>query len=231
MKRESQLACITNHMISRAVQNLGKWSKRPRFHISPRSFAGPPTNRQRFFSSSQSTYEWMYHPRQLQSNLQSMPMGGDIPSEGCKRADLSKIYVLIDTICPNIRVAPDPRIYSNGRWLRWDKLERESRYIEFDFAALCKRAIELCPGAMSIASYEKKEGGYNKVFIFTMNDARRVVARLPTRISGPPRLTTNSEVATITYCGFWCLYLATTQLLILVRISAIQNKDPHTKSS
>ncbi|KAI4157290.1 MAG: hypothetical protein LQ342_008408 [Letrouitia transgressa] len=52
---------------------------------------------------------------------------------------------------------------------------------------------------MSIASYEKKEGGYNKVFIFTMNNASRIVVRLPTRISGPPRLTTNSEVATIKY--------------------------------
>ena len=99
-----------------------------------------------------------------------------------------------------MHLASDPHFYTNGRWLRCDKLERESRYIEFDFAALRKRAIELCPGAMSIASYEKKEGGYNRVFIFTMNDASRVVARLPTRISGPPKLTTNSEVATIKYC-------------------------------
>ena len=60
--------------------------------------------------------------------------------------------------------------------------------------------IELCPGAKSIASQEKKEGGYNRVFIFTMNDASRIVARLPTRISGPPRLITNSEVATMKYC-------------------------------
>ncbi|KAL8676768.1 MAG: hypothetical protein Q9186_006749 [Xanthomendoza sp. 1 TL-2023] len=95
--------------------------------------------------------------------------------------------------------APDPRIYSSGRWLRRDKLERESRFIEFSFAALCKRVLELCPGAVSIASYEKKEGGYNKVFIFTMNNASRVVARLPTSIAGPSRLTTNSEVATVKY--------------------------------
>lgn len=184
-------------MIPRAVQNLGKGSKRPRSHVRLRSFASPSTNRQRLFSFSQSKNEWMYYPRQLQT----MPLGGSIPSEGCKRVDLTEIDVLIDTICPNIHVAPDPRIYSNGRWLRWDNLERESRYIEFNFAALCKRAVELCPGATSIASYEKKEGGYNKVFVFTMNDATRVVARLPTRISGPPRLTTNSEVATIKYCG------------------------------
>lgn len=115
-------------------------------------------------------------------------------------AGVTKIYVLINAICANVCVAPDPRVYSEGRWFSWDKLERESRYINFDFAALCRRAVELCPGAVSIASYEKKEGGYNRVFIFTMNNASRVVARLPTRISRPPRLTTNSEVATIKYC-------------------------------
>ena len=127
-----------------------------------------------------------------------MQLGG-IPSKGCKCAELTEIYVLINALCSNIHVAPDPRIYSSGRWLRWDNLERESRYIEFSFSALCKRAVELCPGAKSLASHEKKEGGYNKVFIFTMDNTSRVVARLPTRISGPPRLTTNSEVATIKY--------------------------------
>ena len=80
-----------------------------------------------------------------------------------------------------------------------NSLERESRYIQFDFAALCKRATELCSGATCIVSCEIVEGGYNKIFIFTLNNTSRVVARLPTRIAGPPRLTTNSEVATIKY--------------------------------
>ncbi|KAL8993080.1 MAG: hypothetical protein Q9169_006615, partial [Polycauliona sp. 2 TL-2023] len=90
-------------------------------------------------------------------------------------------------------------IRRNGRWLRWDKLERDSRFIEFDFAALCERMVDLSPGATSIASYEKREGGYNKVFIFTMDNTSRIVARLPTRIAGPPGLATSSEVATIKY--------------------------------
>lgn len=79
MKRESQLTCITNYVISRAVQYLEKWSKRPRFHISPRSFADPPYQTgKRFFSFSQSTYKWIYQPRQLQS----MPRWEEtIPSE------------------------------------------------------------------------------------------------------------------------------------------------------
>ncbi len=71
-------------MIFRAVQNLGKVSKRRPFHTHLRSFAGS--------SFSQSTYERMDHPRQLHS----MPLGGGMPSEDCKRADLSKNCVLIN---------------------------------------------------------------------------------------------------------------------------------------
>lgn len=33
-----------------------------------------------------------------------------------------------------------------------------------------------------------------------MDNGSSVVARVPTGIAGPPRLTTNSEVATMTYC-------------------------------
>lgn len=96
----------------------------------------------------------------------------------------------------------DPHIYTSGRWLRRDKLERDSRYIAFDFDALCGRVIELCHGAVSIAAYDKKEGGFNRVFIFTTDNAKRVVVRLPFVLAGPPRLTTNSEVSTIKYREF-----------------------------
>lgn len=35
---------------------------------------------------------------------------------------------------------------------------------------------------------------------FTTDNAKRVIAKLPFKLAGPPRLTTNSEVATIKYC-------------------------------
>ncbi|KAI9042385.1 uncharacterized protein KD926_005681 [Aspergillus affinis] len=44
-----------------------------------------------------------------------------------------------------------------------------------------------------------KEGGFNRVFIPTMDSGSLVVARLPTGIAGPPKLKTNSEVAAMTY--------------------------------
>ncbi|KAG5294078.1 hypothetical protein I7I50_04696 [Histoplasma capsulatum G186AR] len=93
----------------------------------------------------------------------------------------------------------DPHTYTGGRWLRHDKLERDSRYIKFNFSALCQRVLELCPGAESITSYQKTEGGFNRVFIFTLSNAKRVVARLPFTLAGPSKLATTSEVATIKY--------------------------------
>ena len=93
----------------------------------------------------------------------------------------------------------NPHTYTNGRWLCRDKLERDARYLDFDFVALCKRVIDVCPGAVSIAKYEKTDGRYNRVFIFTCDNTKRAVARLPTSVAGPARLTTNSEVATIKY--------------------------------
>lgn len=38
--------------------------------------------------------------------------------------------------------------------------------------------LSLCPEASHIVSYEKKEGGYNKVFIFHLDNKKRIVARL-----------------------------------------------------
>ncbi|EEP78957.1 predicted protein [Uncinocarpus reesii 1704] len=43
------------------------------------------------------------------------------------------------------------------------------------------------------------EGGFNKVFLLTMDDGSEVVARLPTPIAGPQHLTTASEVATMDF--------------------------------
>ncbi|KZF20888.1 hypothetical protein L228DRAFT_270155 [Xylona heveae TC161] len=94
---------------------------------------------------------------------------------------------------------PDPVNYTSGRWLRGDKLQRDARHIKFDFDALCRRVIELCPGAELIASYVKMEGGFNRVFIFTMDNSKQIVARLPFVPAGPPTLVTASEVATIKY--------------------------------
>ncbi|KAJ5225025.1 hypothetical protein N7468_006250 [Penicillium chermesinum] len=93
----------------------------------------------------------------------------------------------------------DPYSYTSGRWLRNDKRERQRRRIDFHFDELCRKIVGLSDGKRSIKNCEKKEGGFNRVFIFTMDDGSRVVARLPFTLAGPARLATASEVATIQY--------------------------------
>ncbi|GMG29028.1 unnamed protein product [Aspergillus oryzae] len=68
---------------------------------------------------------------------------------------------------------------------------------KFDFDALCRRVLELTPEADVITACQKIEGGFNRVFIFHLNNAKRIVARLPFTLAGPARLTTASEVATV----------------------------------
>ncbi|KAL4876435.1 kinase-like domain-containing protein [Aspergillus karnatakaensis] len=93
----------------------------------------------------------------------------------------------------------EPNAYTSGQWLRRDKIDIESRYIQFNFDALCQKVIQLSPGATSINACRKLEGGFNRVFIFRLDNAKQIVARLPFRLAGPARLTTLSEVATIRY--------------------------------
>ncbi|KAH8679545.1 kinase-like domain-containing protein [Tricladium varicosporioides] len=95
--------------------------------------------------------------------------------------------------------ATDPYLYTTGRWLNHDNLQRKARCIKFDFPALCKKAVNTRSGATKVIRYEKKEGGFNRAFILYLDNGERVVARVPFHIAGPRRLTTNSEVATMTY--------------------------------
>jgi hypothetical protein len=75
----------------------------------------------------------------------------------------------------------------------------------FDLQALFNQAVISCPGASQVADAVKHEGGFNRVFVLTMDNGSRVVARLPTRIAGPPELTTHSEVATLSYRQYYCI--------------------------
>ncbi|KAK2764527.1 hypothetical protein FQN54_009222 [Arachnomyces sp. PD_36] len=96
-------------------------------------------------------------------------------------------------------IRDDPFEYTFGRWLRLDAEQREARCVKFNIDELCKRVLSLCPSATSVQSCQKLEGGFSKAFIITTDDGKRLVAKFPTSVAGPPRLVTNSEVATIAY--------------------------------
>lgn len=96
-----------------------------------------------------------------------------------------------------IKFAIDPYNHTEGHWLERDVLQKRARHVQFDFPALCEKVLECCSGSNTIIDCEKREGAFNRVFIFTMDNKRKAVARIPNRVAGPPRLTTNSEVATM----------------------------------
>jgi hypothetical protein len=97
--------------------------------------------------------------------------------------------------------------------------------MNFNFPELCKIAIRLFPEANKVVDCVKKEGGFNRVFVFTLDSGHRVVARLPTRIAGTPRLTTNSEVATIEYCMVSDTFIKTITDIVYSALENI-NSDP-----
>lgn len=97
------------------------------------------------------------------------------------------------------RASLDPFTYTTGRWLHYDEEQRKARFLQFDFSMLCQQAINACHGASRVLRYEKREGGFNRVFILHMDNGRRVVAKLPFGLAGPRCLMTESEVATMAY--------------------------------
>lgn len=123
-----------------------------------------------------------FHARSFTTKQIMRPLEG----ESATAPNNAQIYSVIQ--CPNMCPELDPYTCTSGRWLRHNKLEIDARYIAFYFDALCKRVIELCPGATSIAKCDKKEGGFNRVFIFTTDNAETVVAKLPFTFAGPPSL-------------------------------------------
>ncbi|KAJ8127022.1 hypothetical protein O1611_g6615 [Lasiodiplodia mahajangana] len=89
--------------------------------------------------------------------------------------------------------------YTIGYWMRNNAEEQQARHIMFDFPKLCEKAIKSSPGAQKIIQCNKMEGAFNRAFIMHLDNNSKVVARIPFSVAGPARLTTNSEVATISY--------------------------------
>jgi hypothetical protein len=97
---------------------------------------------------------------------------------------------------------PDLYNYTRDRRLINDLLEREARYLSFDYERLYDVVISHSPGAKHITAVEKSEGGNARVLIFSLDNGRKVVAKLPVSVAGPKRLTTNSDEATMEYSKF-----------------------------
>lgn len=90
--------------------------------------------------------------------------------------------------------------YTNGRFLCNEKYHCDGRFIEFDIDELCAIAASAGPGPPSpIHSIEKFEGGFCKALLLQKENGSELIAKLPFPIAGPPKQTTEAEVAVVKY--------------------------------
>lgn len=71
--------------------------------------------------------------------------------------------------------------------------------MKFDLDALCDASAAAGPEPSPITAVEKMEGGFSKAFLMKRKNGTEVIAKLPCRNAGPPKLTTASEVAVLQY--------------------------------
>ncbi|KFY76276.1 hypothetical protein V498_09687 [Pseudogymnoascus sp. VKM F-4517 (FW-2822)] len=89
--------------------------------------------------------------------------------------------------------------YTSGRYLYNEKLRLAERYVKFNIEALKKIAAESV-GRQNVTHITKlAEGGFNRVFLLTMEDGFEVIAKIPYPLAVPKHFTTESEVATLDF--------------------------------
>ena len=72
-------------------------------------------------------------------------------------------------------------------------------YVRFNVPELMRIAALAVGRDRCVDIIKFKEGGFNKVFLLTMDDGYEVIARIPTPIAGPAHYMTASEVATMDF--------------------------------
>ncbi|KAL1757525.1 kinase-like domain-containing protein [Schizophyllum commune] len=91
--------------------------------------------------------------------------------------------------------------YTAGRWVYNDALRHKERESVFNVDELRRLAAESVNQRVTdVASISKlEEGGFNRVFLVTLRDGQRVIARIPYPVTPPHYYAVASEVATIEY--------------------------------
>ncbi|OJJ49034.1 hypothetical protein ASPZODRAFT_13771 [Penicilliopsis zonata CBS 506.65] len=96
---------------------------------------------------------------------------------------------------------PELFSYTSGRFLYDETARLRERYIEFDPDTLLReieKHIGLSHGqAKRLTKFA--EGGFNRVFLITMEDGSEAIVKTPYSIAGPKHYATASEAATLHY--------------------------------
>ncbi|KAM5471153.1 hypothetical protein MauCBS54593_003492 [Microsporum audouinii] len=89
--------------------------------------------------------------------------------------------------------------YTRGRFVVNEVEEMQQRYVRFDMNELARLAANAV-GAKEVINIEKcAEGLFNKAFLFSFEDGRQAVGKVPNPVGITPHLTTASEVATMEF--------------------------------
>jgi hypothetical protein len=89
--------------------------------------------------------------------------------------------------------------YTNGHFLINEEHQYQQRYVKFDIPRLCDAAAVVGSTKSPIVAIEKMEGGFCKALLMRKADGSEIVAKLPSKLAGPPKFSTASEVATLKY--------------------------------
>ena len=89
--------------------------------------------------------------------------------------------------------------YTSGRWLWDENYQFARRYVKFDLPGLLKVSADAVGAHCCVEVKKLPEGNFNKVFLLTMDDDRKLIAKIPNPNAGRPHYTTASEVATMDY--------------------------------
>ncbi|KAB8275285.1 kinase-like domain-containing protein [Aspergillus minisclerotigenes] len=89
--------------------------------------------------------------------------------------------------------------YTNGHFLINEEHQYRQRYVKFDLSQLCDTAAAVGGTKSPIVAIEKMEGGFCKALLMRKADGSEIVTKLPSKLAGPPKYSTVSEVATLKY--------------------------------
>ncbi|OOF93890.1 hypothetical protein ASPCADRAFT_132231 [Aspergillus carbonarius ITEM 5010] len=95
--------------------------------------------------------------------------------------------------------SPDFFSYTAGRYLYNENLRFQERYVEFNVEALRRIAASVVGSKQVVQLRKLAEGGFNRVFILTMDDGLEVIAKIPYASTIPKSYATESEVATLEF--------------------------------
>ncbi|KAI9455496.1 kinase-like domain-containing protein [Boletus coccyginus] len=89
--------------------------------------------------------------------------------------------------------------YTSGRWIYNEREQMRIRYTTFNVDALERIAATAAGAERCVQMVKIAEGSFNKLFLLTLDNDIKLIAKIPCPVVVPRRLCTASEVATMDY--------------------------------